>query len=800
MAKYNRRTSDGYGLGTPIPGIFPAPIEAQRNPTTADRGQIGQVWVNTVSNQGWMASGAAGGITTWVLSSPGASDVDTINGLSPVLGNIVLTGGTNITDVNGGNIVTFNLDPAITLATSVTAPLYTAAAADVLIQTGGVNDVVCRLGDAAGATFFRIQSSTPADVFTVDSTGVMTFAGLTVTGAFTQTGGIANIGSDAAANAINIGTGAAAKPIIIGNGTGATSIALNCGTGALNIGTNAIAHIVTIGNVTGATAVNVNSGTGACAWTTTNGSFGLVTGTGAINIGADAAAKTITVGNTAGATAVNLTTGTSGSTITTTNGAFAVTTGTGAIDLGVDAFAHIVTIGNVTGATAVNLNAGTGGIGLASTGTGDITINSDDTLLLDADGVLELNSSAGVISIGNDADALGINVGTGAAQRPIIIGNVTGNTAITLNSGTGGIALNTTGAGDVVVTGSDTVLVDAVGVLELNSSGAAIGIGSDADAFAINIGTGAAARTITIGNGTGATSLVLNNGTGALNIGTNATQHNTTIGSTIGTSATVIQSGSGKIDFAGVVMELTADFVDVSGDKITFRQSPIVQSAANTGAAPTGATSDVNLLACENGMILEEFVLGAGQTIIAPRMTANGLLISGDLTATEGYEISWGATRANSKHSFTIGTSAAFYFQARFRLADVSGLEPFYMGFRKTQAYQVAGAIASYSDFVGYGVNDGVAPGDCTISTQLNTGGLNNTDTNDAWADTGVHTLRIDVSAAGVTTFLFDGSAPTVTQAYTFDNGDVVHPFIRHEFNAAAPGTIEIVSLEVGFA
>lgn len=797
MAKYNRRTSDGYGLGTPLPGIFPAPIEAQRNPTTADRGQIGQVWVNTASNQGWMASGAAGGLTTWVLSSPGASDVDTINTLSPVLGNIVIAGGTNLTDVNGGNTVTLNLDPAITLATSVTAPLYTAAAADVLIQAGGVNDVVCRLGDAAGATFFRIQSSTPADVFTVDSTGVMTFAGLTVTGAFTQTGGIANIGSDAAANAINIGTGAAAKPIIIGNGTGATAITLNCGTGALNIGTNAIAHIVTIGNVTGATAVNVNSGTGACAWTTTNGSFGLVTGTGAINLGADAAAKTITVGNTAGATAVNLTTGTGGSTITTTNGAFAVTTGTGAIDLGVDAFAHIVTIGNVTGATAVNLNAGTGGIGLASTGTGDITINSDDTLLLDADGVLELNSSAGVISIGNDADALGINVGTGAAQRPIIIGNVTGNTAITLNSGTGGIALNTTGAGDVVVTGSDTVLVDAVGVLELNSSGAAIGIGNDADAFAINVGTGAAARTITLGNGTGATSVVINNGTGAFNLGTTATDHTSTLGSTTGVSATIIQSGSGGIDFAGVVQELTADFVDVSGDKITFRASPIAQSILDTCVIPTGVAATTDLLAFENGMIMEQFVIGT-QTILAPRMAAAGLTVSCDLTNAEGKEYNFGAARANSKHSFTIGTSAAFFMELRFTCLDVSSLEPAYFGFRKTQANNAA--YGTYTDFVGYGLNDAVSPGDCAISTRLNSGAQVDTDTNDAWADGSTHTLRVMVSAAGVVTFMFDGAPPTVTQAFTFDNGDVVHPYWSHLFNATAGAGDEVywVSMECG--
>lgn len=797
MAKYSKTTQSGYGLGVPIPGIFPSPINANRNPTTADRGEIGQLWVNSAAGQAWIASINAGGLTTWVLASPGASDVDTLTGdaggpISPVLGDIVLAGGTNIGTTGAGNTVTFNLDPAIVLATSVSSPLYTSAAADVLVVPGGVNDIVLRLGDAAGATFLRVQSSAAADVFTVDSTGVMTFAGLTVTGAFTQTGGIANIGSDAAANAINIGTGAAAKPIIIGNSTGATSIALNCGTGALNIGTNAIAHTVTIGNVTGATAVNVNSGTGACAWTTTNGSFGVVTGTGAINIGADAFAKTITVGNTTGATIVNITTGTGGSTYTTTNGAFALNTGTGAIGIGTDAAAKTITVGNVTGATAVNVNSGTGACAWTTTngtfglvtGTGAINLGTDA-----AAKTITIGNATAATSVIVDGGTGAMSFGANAIAHTTTIGTTTGAGATTVQAGTGLLSVN----------GGGIVEVDSVGVLELNSSGGVIGIGNDAVAQNINIGTGAAARTITIGNGTGATSVVINNGTGALNIGTNATVHTTTIGSNTGASATIIQSGSGKIDFAGVVAELTADFIDVSGDKITFRASPIAQSILPSCVIPTGVAGTTDLLAFENGIIMEQFIIGT-QTILAPRMgaAALGLTVSCDLTNAEGKEYNFGADRISSKHSFTIGTSPAFYMELRFTCLDVSALEPAYFGFRKTQANQAA--YGTYTDFVGYGLNDGVAPGDCAISTRLNSGAQVDTDTNDAWADGSTHTLRVMVSAAGVVTFLFDGAPPTVTQAFTFDNGDVVHPFWSHLFNATAGAGDEIywISMEVG--
>lgn len=148
------------------------------------------------------------------------------------------------------------------------------------------------------------------------------------------------------------------------------------------------------------------------------------------------------------------------------------------------------------------------------------TLHLGSPVTIDSTGVLELNSSTDVISIGNDAVAQNINIGTGAAARTITVGNVTGATSLVLNSGTGGISLTSTGAGDILLNSSDTVLIDSVGVLELNSSAGVISIGNDAIAQAINIGTGAAARPITIGNITSGTSLTLNANTGgiALNV------------------------------------------------------------------------------------------------------------------------------------------------------------------------------------------------------------------------------------------------------------------------------------------
>lgn len=95
-----------------------------------------------------------------------------------------------------------------------------------------------------------------------------------------------------------------------------------------------------------------------------------------------------------------------------------------------------------------------GPISLSSTGSSDIIIDSDDTLLMDADGVLEINSSAGAISIGNDANAQAINIGTGAAARTITIGNNTGATALNLDIGTGDYTLDS--ATGNIITALDT--------------------------------------------------------------------------------------------------------------------------------------------------------------------------------------------------------------------------------------------------------------------------------------------------------------------------------------------------------
>jgi hypothetical protein len=884
-----RKISKAYGLDLPLVDVPPLAQEYPRAPTAADKNfSIGFPWIykptaDTASmyNFGGLDSS---GDAIWMIATPGASDVDTLTGdgggaISPLLGNITLAGGTNITTAGAANTITFNMDAAIVLATSVTAPLYTAAAADAVLVAGGANDVVVRLGDNAGATFFRVQDSDSADVYTVDSDGAHTaFAGLTVTGAFTQTAGTFNAGADAAANAINIGTGAAAKVVTIGSVTGASSMALNVGTGNFALEGN-VASAYAISNTGANTGIfQMAGGTGARTVNIANGGTGIKT----VNIATSATADVISIGDATGAGSLALDAGTGGFSLDAT-GASNITVTTAGTDLDIQGVGGAVNISSTQAendavtidASAANggvqISAGTGGVlignqadctgitlGLiAPTATRDITIGGGtvvtaavtDTINVgtggattNANSIKTVNINTGGVTLGEvlthigsgavtsgthtvniqsgnaAAGTVATNISTGTGTKTVNVGNADANTTInldgavaintdvnatfTLNAGTstGTVTIgNIANTGAIAVATSSTLDLDGAGQVSINSSAAPIAIGDDAVAQNINIGTGAAARTITVGNISGASSVVVDVGTGAASFGASATAHTTTIGSTTGASATVIQSGTGGLTVTGTVQDLTANFIRPVGEAVTFTQSPITGSALDTAVAATGATGDINLLSFQDGIMMEQFVLGAGQTIIKPVMTATGLLISGDETATEGFEYNWGAARANSKHAFTIGTSPAFYLQWRFRADDISGLEPCYCGFRKTQANQVTGQIALYTDFVAYGLNDGIAPGDACISTQLNTGGLTNTDCNDAWADAATHTLRINVSAAGVVTFLFDGAPPTATQAFTFDTGDVVHPFFRHEFNAALPDAIEWISMECGY-
>lgn len=367
--------------------------------------------------------------------------------------------------------------------------------------TGGI-----AIADQADTTPIGIGNIAPSTSRTTTISG-----GTVVTAAVTDTLNLGTGGATTNANSIktvNLGSGnvtTGENNINIGSGTAAS------GTHAINIGTGTGGgtKTVTIGNADGLTSVIMDGP--LTVNDSVNQQINFLTGT---------ATGGFLVGN-ALAGAIELT---SGDTVTlnAVNGIGIYNTGVAPIDIDSSdnvqitstydnpACITITSNGGVTETIEIVAVQGTnaGAISLEST-VGGIQVAAGTSMEIDAATTLQINSSGGAISVGNDAVAQAINIGTGAAARPITIGNVTTSTSVNVNTGTGGFNVATTGTGDIVLNSDDTMLLDADGVLELNSSAGAISIGNDADAQAINIGS-AGVRPILIGNSTAGTTLQLN--------------------------------------------------------------------------------------------------------------------------------------------------------------------------------------------------------------------------------------------------------------------------------------------------
>jgi len=447
-----KRTS-AYGLNNPLQDVFPVPVIAQRAPTANDINyELGQTWVNRLNNQIYGLANVAAGAATWSILGPGSSDVDTISGdsggpLSPAGGNIALAGGTNLTTVGAGSTITTNMDAAITLATSVTSPLYTAGAGVPLALTVPVGqDGNIVLGDAAGANKLSIQTSAAAEIASIDSAGKGTFAALTAAGTVLLND------SNNANSSINTGTS----------------------TGTVSVG-NALAGAVTVTSggtigLVGTTAVNASNNA--------NTSINTGTSTGTVGIGNSlAGAVTVTSGSTiglVGTTAVNasnnanttINTGTSTGTVGIGNSLAGAVTITSSGTIGLVGTTAVNASNNAN--TAINTGTSTGTVGIGNSLAGAITVTSSSTIGL-----------VGTTAI-NDSNNANSSINTGTSTGTVSVGNAAAG-AITADTAAG-ISLDAATASNFTVTG-------AAADLTLSSSGGSVNVTATeavSDAIVIN--------------------------------------------------------------------------------------------------------------------------------------------------------------------------------------------------------------------------------------------------------------------------------------------------------------------------
>ena len=356
---------------------------------------------------------------------------------------------------------------------------------------------------------------------------------------------------------------------------------------------------------------------------------------------------------------------------------------TGSVNLGTNSNAKAITIGNTTTSTAINLNSGTGGITLLTGTTGNVSVTSGTT------GSVTLDSgTTGTVNIGNGASSkiitLGnvtgttalninsgsggstytttngtfnlntgtgaINIGTDTTAKTLTIGNSTGATGITLNSGTNGITMLTGTTGNVSITTGSTGSV----ALDSGTTGN------------VNIGAGANPKTITLGNVTGTTSMNintgtggstytttngtfnLNTGTGAINIGTDSIAKTITLGNATGATGLSLNSGTNGIT---MLTGTTGNVSIKSGSTGSVTLDSGTSGAVNLGNGSTGKTINIGTGAGGNAINI-----GSDNTILDTITIGSALdslsISSNKLNISSGGVIT-GATGLTSSGSIT---------------------------------------------------------------------------------------------------------------------------------------------------
>lgn len=555
----------------------------------------------------YLHANAGVGETINIYSQQGTG-VDSVN-VHSLAGGITVAGGKAA--ATAVNLTAFNAAGGITLTAGTAGVTSTISNGAFTVNTGtGAIDIgtdavakIVTIGNAIGGTGVIVNSGTgdialsSQDKVVIDSVNDMEL--------------------NSSAGNINIATDAIANTTTIGNATGVSSVIVNVGTGAFDLGVTATDHTSRLGSTTGVSALTLQAGTGAMTCTA-GGAFD-VNAVGAVTV--DSTGAAISIGNGADAFGINIGTGAAQRNIILGNAtgttSVVVNGGTGVMQFGANAIAHDVTVGSVTGAANTSLLSGTGLLNLASLGSS--TYSAVTTLDIDTAGALSINSSAGIINIGNDAVAQNIYIGTGAAARTVTIGNITTTTGVAINTGTAGL----------IVDSKDEILLDAVGLLELNSSGAAISIGNDAVAQGINIGTGAAARTIIVGNNTTTTGIQITSGTGDIALNSQ--------------DAVSVQAvGAVDIDTAGVVsINSTAGALNIGNDANAQAINIGTGAAARTiiignnttttgvqitaGSGEISCNTDVNLTTAGTAFVFQEgpkIFAGAGSphgSLVAPK-------------------------------------------------------------------------------------------------------------------------------------------------------------------------------------
>ena len=261
----------------------------------------------------------------------------------------------------------------------------------------------------------------------------------------------------------------------------------------------------------------------------------------------------------------------------------------------------------------------TGGVIIASSqsysGSGDVTLSSASS------SELTINSgTTGSINIGNDSSAETINIGTGAANKTLIIGSLNSASGVTIQSGSGNITLQPGGS-------------DTTGVVQI---GAGSGTNTTPDLLSLDVKSDAGDPAGTVGDmyynnnagkfrcyqGSGWTDCI-SVGSGAPGGSTTQVQYNNA-GAFAGAANVAIENDYLRLPVVSTPASVAADGLDLHASSVGGRIMPVFMG-------PSGLDTTVQPSIGRNKMALWQ-AIGGGSTVTTA-LGAAALSITGTSTA-----------------------------------------------------------------------------------------------------------------------------------------------------------------------
>ncbi len=486
------------GLGSPFINIFPAPIVAERAPTSADNlCPQGQIWFdNSVTPP---VEYTFDGDSTWAQGGANPATTTTY-------GSVLLTD-------NSEPVATKVYVDAVAIAGAPIADEVTQGIVEIATNA----EAVAGTANVAGVVSYAITPSNLASVFAAPpATGGTTPAAGTFT-SLTASGGTVSLASTAASVYDVTGAGNdltlssdAGRVVVNGEEAAADAVRIVSAAGGLDVDVALQMSLVSSQNAADAIVINASAG-------------------GVDITAAGAAGEDIDLVNTSGS--INLTAGenTADSIVITSSagGIDIVAAGAAAEDIDITCTAGSVHIIAGEAATdAITLAATLGGVTID--GAGDITVtstqNSSESIQLHANGgtsetiKIHADQGTGVASLNLLSDVGGITLQAGLSTADAININASGAAGgIDIDSGTNGFIVDSTGPCSIDVSGASNFTV-ATGDLSLIATLSSVNITANEDAADAVVITSAAGGIDVLATGAAGQDIDIVNTGGSVNI------------------------------------------------------------------------------------------------------------------------------------------------------------------------------------------------------------------------------------------------------------------------------------------